>query len=81
VWTARVARWKGAAGVTDNQDSALVWQKSSASGATNCVEVAFVQGWVLIRDSANPEDDMLRFSRAAWNSFLTEVRNADFNLH
>jgi hypothetical protein len=66
--------------VTDNQDSPFVWQKSSASGATNCVEVAFVQGWVLIRDSANPEGDMLRFSHAAWNSFLAEVRKADSNL-
>lgn len=67
--------------MTDNQESAFVWKKSSASAAGNCVEVAFLQGWVLIRDSVNPEGDTLRISRVAWNSFLAEVRNADLDLH
>ena len=65
--------------MTDSQRSANVWKKSSASGAAGCVEVAFVQGWVLVRHSANPEGDVLRFSLSAWNSFLAGVRNADID--
>jgi hypothetical protein len=66
--------------VTDFQGSAIVWRKSTASSSGACVEVAFVKGWVLIRDSVNPTGGMLQFSPDAWNAFLTKVRNSDLDL-
>lgn len=66
--------------MTDFDRSASMWRTSSASGGANCVAVAFIERWVLIRDSANPEGGVLRVSRAAWNLFLAETRNADVDV-
>ncbi len=50
--------------------SRLRWRKSSRSGEGNCVEVAFVQHAVLVRDSKDPDGPVLTFTHAEWNSFL-----------
>ncbi|MFE9772951.1 DUF397 domain-containing protein [Streptomyces sp. NPDC005931] len=48
------------------------WLKSSYSGgnATECVETAFVQSRILIRDSKHPEGPWLTVSPRAWRRFV-----------
>ncbi|MFF1682718.1 DUF397 domain-containing protein [Streptomyces sp. NPDC058256] len=52
---------------------AFTWQKSSASGSGNCVEVA-QSGRVFVRDSKNPQGDFLGFRAAYWMEFIDGVR-------
>jgi hypothetical protein len=57
--------------------SNLVWRKSSHSGNGgngNCVEVAFTESVVAIRDSKNADAGMLTLPQSAWISFLTAGR-------
>lgn len=48
------------------------WRKSSFSGegGSSCVEVAFVQAEVGVRDSKNASGPNLRFGPEAWRRFL-----------
>lgn len=48
----------------------IVWHRSTKSGGANCVEVAVLDGSVLIRDSVNPDGAMLKLSPAEWYTFL-----------
>jgi hypothetical protein len=52
------------------------WFKSSYSGGsgTECVEAAFAQPEVLVRDSKAPERPYLVLSVGAWGGFLSGVR-------
>jgi hypothetical protein len=52
----------------------LRWRKSSLSGTSNCVEVAFTDEAVFVRHSQHPEGPRLTFSHDAWKAFLTELR-------
>ena len=55
------------------------WFKSSKS-ATNgqCVEVAFVDGQVAVRDSKNPAGPALLFTAAEWTAFVGGVAAGEF---
>ncbi|MFF0084528.1 DUF397 domain-containing protein [Streptomyces canus] len=55
------------------------WFKSSYSGGsgTECVEAAFVESRVLVRDSKAPECPYLVMSVGAWGSFLAGVRRSE----
>ncbi|WP_158881029.1 DUF397 domain-containing protein [Amycolatopsis anabasis] len=54
-----------------------VWRKSSRSGGVsdqqNCVEVAFVEPAVAVRDSKRPECGALVCTGTAWRAFLRSV--------
>jgi Domain of unknown function (DUF397) len=49
------------------------WRKSSRSGATGCIEVAVVEGFVLLRDSKDSDGPILRVTPHQWISFLSSV--------
>ena len=55
--------------------SGAVWRRSSRSGGggggDNCVEVAFGDAAVGVRDSKNAEAGHLVFGGAAWKAFRT----------
>lgn len=52
------------------------WFKSSRSDAVkDCVEVAFVDGAVGVRDSKNRTGPALVFSPAAWERFSSALSN------
>ena len=52
-----------------------VWRKSSYSGGSgtdNCVEVAFADRAVGVRDSKNASGPTLAFSPVAWRRFVRQ---------
>ncbi|GAA2773827.1 DUF397 domain-containing protein [Nonomuraea dietziae] len=58
----------------------IVWRKSSFSNISGeCVEVAWTDGGVLVRDSKQPEGHVLSFTRAEWAAFLARVRHGEFD--
>ncbi|NLT54357.1 MAG: DUF397 domain-containing protein [Actinomycetales bacterium] len=56
------------------------WFKSSASGATGCVEVNFTGGCVLVRDSKDPGGAVLVFDHHEWWAFILGTRRGEFDL-
>ena len=55
----------------------IEWRKSTASNSGACVEVAVVDGSVLIRDSANPNGAVLELPPVAWSFFLARARSTN----
>jgi Domain of unknown function (DUF397) len=66
--------------VANFEEPYIAWRKSAASGSTNCVEVAVVDGSVLIRDSANRDGVVISFSPAVWSAFLAHAHSKGFGL-
>lgn len=62
-------------------DLELEWIKSVVSGSQggNCVEVAFANDEVLVRDSKNPAGPVLRFNSAEWAAFVAGARDGEFD--
>jgi Domain of unknown function (DUF397) len=58
----------------------LPWRKSSRSGANACVEVAFADSKVAVRDSKHQDGPMLEFTRLEWEAFVDGVRDGEFDL-
>lgn len=58
------------------------WQKSSRSGPNcdNCVEVAFVDGAIAVRDSKNPTGAVLIFTPDEWDAFVGGAKDGEFDL-
>jgi Domain of unknown function (DUF397) len=58
------------------------WQKSSRSGPNcdNCVEVAFVDGAIAVRDSKNPAGPALIFTQDEWDAFVGGAKDGEFDL-
>ena len=56
-------------------EAAYVKSSFSTSGA--CVEAADTGGTVLVRDSKDPDQEPLEFSREAWHAFLDAVQAGD----
>jgi hypothetical protein len=59
--------------------STASWRKSSWSNANGCVEVAFVQGQVAVRDSKQHGGPVLVFTAHEWEAFLRGVRDGEFD--
>ena len=56
-----------------------LWHRSSRCEAGDCVEVAHLDGAYAIRDSADPDGQVLRFSAAEWSAFVAGVRACEFD--
>lgn len=54
--------------------SATAWRKSSASGGSDCVEVAFAPEVALVRQSRNIAGTPLAFSMVSWGAFVDSLR-------
>ena len=54
--------------------SRATWRKSSLSAANGCVEVAFVEGQVAVRDSKDRSGPVLMFTGSEWDTFLNQLR-------
>ncbi len=66
--------------MSDPELSRAKWRKSTASNPSECAEVAFVHGSVLMRHSQSPSGPMLAFTHAEWSAFVAGVRNGEFDL-
>jgi len=58
--------------------SQTVWQKSSYSnGQANCVEVARnLPGIVVVRDSKDPDGEVLRVNWEGWTNFTAHIKRS-----
>lgn len=57
------------------------WVKSTRSSGNcdNCVEVAFVDGAVAVRDSKDRQGPALIYTREEWDAFLGGVKDGEFD--
>jgi Domain of unknown function (DUF397) len=62
--------------------SRATWRKSTASGPNcdNCVEVAFVDEAIAVRDSKSPDGPVLIFTQAEWDAFVGGAKDGEFDL-
>jgi hypothetical protein len=61
---------------------AAVWRKSRRSngnGGGNCVEVAFLDEHVAVRDSKDTDGPALIFTRQEWTAFLGGAKDGEFD--
>lgn len=65
--------------MTESERADLIWRKSTASVTGNCVEVAFTEAAVLIRNSRQPSGPFVSFTIPEWNAFLAGARNGEFD--
>lgn len=58
------------------------WRKSSRSASSGgaCVEVAFANVAVGVRDSKSPDAGHHEIPPAQWRSFLADIKNGRFDL-
>ncbi|WP_433243452.1 DUF397 domain-containing protein [Streptosporangium sp. CA-135522] len=60
--------------------SGAQWRKSSLSGdGPSCVEVAFVNDVVAVRDTKDREGGTLVFHRDEWVAFIGGIKSGDFD--
>jgi Domain of unknown function (DUF397) len=59
-----------------------VWQKSSRSGpvSDNCVEIAFVDNAIAMRDSKHPDGPVLLFTAEEWDAFVAGAKDGEFDV-
>jgi len=60
-----------------------VWKKgsrSNGSGGNNCVEVAFLDDAVAVRDSKDRQGPALMFTQAEWTAFVGSAKDGEFDL-
>ena len=58
------------------------WFTSTRRGSQcdNCVEVAFVDGAIAVRDSRHPDGPALIFTAAEWDAFVAGAKDGEFDL-
>jgi Domain of unknown function (DUF397) len=60
--------------------SRAAWRKSTRSGTNGCVEVAFVEDKVAVRDSKDRGGPVLLFTAHEWEAFIGGARGGEFAL-
>ena len=57
------------------------WRKSNTSGDGGCVEVAYVEGVIGVRDTKdNGRGSVLMFNEVEWNAFLAGAGAGEFDI-
>ncbi|HET6531060.1 MAG TPA: DUF397 domain-containing protein [Actinoplanes sp.] len=59
------------------------WKKASRSngnGGNNCVEVAFLDSGVAVRDSKDRSGPALMFTSAEWTAFVDSAKDGEFDI-
>jgi Domain of unknown function (DUF397) len=61
--------------------SSANWRKSTRSQANgDCVEFAELEDAVAVRDSKNPEQAALIFTRREWLAFIAGAKDGEFDI-
>jgi hypothetical protein len=61
--------------------TSIEWRTSESSAGGDCVEVAFVDQSVLVRNSRDRAGPVLSFTHSEWSAFLDGARNGTFDGH
>ena len=56
------------------------WRRSSFCSNGACVEVAFVDGNIAVRDSKDSTGSVQLYTADEWQSFVAGVKNGEFDL-
>jgi Domain of unknown function (DUF397) len=61
---------------TNQADQArTAWRKSTHSGGNgDCVEIAEIDARCAVRDSKNPDGQILTFGRSEWSAFIGRIK-------
>jgi hypothetical protein len=68
--------------VRDKLDlSKAEWQSSAEDDdpSGEHVEVAFLEGYILMRNSAHPEGPVLYFTPSEWDAFIAGAKDGEFD--
>ncbi len=57
-----------------------LFRKATRSGDIACVEVAFIENEVGVRDSKHRDGEILSVTPGAWVTFVRDVKNGTFDL-
>lgn len=57
------------------------WRRSTFCADSTCVEVAWTQNQVLVRDAKNPAGPSLAFDETVWQQFIRGIKSGDFEPH
>jgi hypothetical protein len=63
--------------MSESTDHVTQWHRAKYCSDAACVEVAWAQGEVLIRNNERP-GQVVRFTRAEWAAFVAGVQDGDF---
>jgi hypothetical protein len=66
-----------------HQINGAVWKKGSRSngtGGSNCVEVAFLDERIAVRDSKDRMGPALMFTSAEWTAFVDSAKDGEFDI-
>jgi hypothetical protein len=66
-----------------HQIEGAVWKKgsrSNGSGGNNCVEVAFLDQGIAVRDSKDRTGPALMFTSAEWTAFVDSAKDGEFDI-
>jgi Domain of unknown function (DUF397) len=65
----------------EGEKGRLNWRKSARSvNGGNCTEVAATAGFVVVRDSVDPDTTVLRYPASSWATFLDAARTGRFDI-
>jgi hypothetical protein len=70
-------------GLSAHHLNGAVWRKASRSngnGGSNCVEVAFLDTGVAVRDSKDRSGPALMFTPAEWTAFVDSTKDGEFDI-
>ena len=57
------------------------WRKASVSGDAGCVEIAYADGWIGVRDTKDAgAGPVLAFAEHEWQAFLAGVGSGEFGI-
>jgi hypothetical protein len=63
--------------VPEHDERELDWRTSTRSAQSDCVEVAFVDDGVLVRDSKDRSGPVLEFTTEQWRGFLRHLTSEE----
>jgi hypothetical protein len=66
-------------GREDGRAEPPTWRKASFCQTGECVEVLGQDGMIVLRDSKQPDDGILRYTAEEWRSFVQGIKAGEFD--
>jgi hypothetical protein len=58
----------------------MAWRRSSLCNTNSCVEIAFLDSYIAMRDTKQPAKPPLLFTKVEWKSFILGAKGNEFNM-